>query len=229
MAMRSNVCGQRTKSLMLQRVPLTLWMVNGRKMTLSKSSLSLLMRLLIRLAVASSTSLRTMTPSCFLRRRHFRGGAASSSDAAPRSPPPLPPPVDAPRAPPRGRGATTYYVPGFPGAKIAYYEDSQIFEATCGNKAKHGRCRKTKTRIGGIGEEMIFKPQKGRPCGFLLAWILHGHACTVRTDHLCFETSWQQRKDARASLKACAAGRALLERERPKAADDMLSEMEEPP
>jgi hypothetical protein len=157
------------------------------------------------------------------------GGAGSSSDAAPRSPPPLPPPVDAPRAPPRGRGATTYYVPGFPGAKIAYYEDSQIFEATCGNKAKHGRCRKTKTRIGGIGEEMIFKPQKGRPCGFLLAWIQHGSACTVRTDHLCFETSWQQRKDARASLKACAAGRALLECERPNAAHDMLSEMEEPP
>eukprot|EP00971_Amphidinium_carterae_P348227 6490393-Amphidinium_carterae.1 len=96
------------------------------------------------------------------------------------------------------------------GGVLTFYATSGVFHARCGVPG-HGRC--ILTRSGQPGR----KPEQGRPCGFLCAWLQCGHKHSTKAGHWQKHLwpSREQRLEARAQLESTAAGLELLQHERP--------------
>ena len=67
------------------------------------------------------------------------------------------------------------------GGSLAYYAGSQQFNALCRNTAHVGECRMTRTKNADSTERNM---AKGRPLGFLQAWLLAAEDYQTAEDHM---------------------------------------------
>ena len=97
----------------------------------------------------------------------------------------------------------------FPGA-IRYSAPDKKFYATCPDK-RHGRCVATRTSNPGS------KKSKGRPLGFLAAWLLSHAGCLTQADHVfgC-RPSKVLRARARRDLARSPNAASFFQKEAPK-------------
>ena len=125
-------------------------------------------------------------------------------------------------------GIITYFLPMLPGAKLSFYPKKGIFEATCCNELQHKRCRKTypnyfpKSII-----DQIARPQSGRPCAYLMAWLVDGNDQPIQSQHLSFRPAAARRRHFRLLLKGSDVGKLLLSKERPKEPDEASEHSED--
>eukprot|EP00971_Amphidinium_carterae_P205383 4076238-Amphidinium_carterae.1 len=110
------------------------------------------------------------------------------------------------------------------GSKLSYYQSKASFEARCAC-AGHIACVLTRRGTG------VLSKSKGRPLGFLMAWLMWGQQCSDKAAHRNKE-KWKAeltldvRKKARQTLLALTNGLELASHEREKD-DDELSEPED--
>lgn len=110
----------------------------------------------------------------------------------------------------RGRSALTFIVPG---GMVAFYENKQVFQATCDNAA-HGMCKLTRTCRGTASGSS----RAGRPVAFLAAWLANGQTLATKEDHWrreVLDSSLEQRRSLRERFKQSPDGLRLLSFERP--------------
>ena len=102
-----------------------------------------------------------------------------------------------------------------PHGVIRYYATTLRFAAQCA-AATHGNCRRER--------KVTAAPGKGRPLGFLAAWLEAGPAHANQEEHLHIATfiPLEQRREARARLLADPSARELLEYELPPALGEDL-------
>jgi len=97
-----------------------------------------------------------------------------------------------------------------PGGYIQFYAKDDRFTATCENPL-HGSC--VVTRYAKPRSRM-----KGRPCGFLSAWLASGALTEDKEAHFGMvrdiEADFECRRDARVHMMAQPDGPLLLSRER---------------
>lgn len=97
----------------------------------------------------------------------------------------------------RGK-ATTEVVIG--AHNLAYYANKQEFHAYCKHPAHGKQCCKVKTSRG---HPSPTQAARGRPCGFLLAWLMLGDTKDIRSSDEDKWVSWptlQERREARRLL-----------------------------
>ena len=150
---------------------------------------------------------------------------ASPSQDPPVHPPPPPdfegPPIARPRRPTRAFSVfNTEY------GKVTHYITGHRFEAVC-RFPGHGDCRLTRTANGPSGTAMLTDPHRGRPLGFLVAWlkaaspVLPGEVST----HKFHKPNYAARRAARTIIKnAEEPASNILDCERQQAAYEPDSE-----
>ena len=116
-------------------------------------------------------------------------------------------------------------IPGTPlvgHIRITDLDGRRELYATCPCKAEHGTCIKTRTVNPGR------RKGKGRPLGFLAAWLRGAKQAGIetKTDHMRFEPSLAQRREARMALAEKPSAARYFAFERPKGAGE-ASEPEE--
>lgn len=114
-----------------------------------------------------------------------------------------------------------------PGGILRFYANKQQFAATCDNHL-HGKC--VMTRQSTAAKASARTPNilaKGRPLGYLAAWLAMGPGHTSKDDHWDKDKqpTLEARRAARLKLAEHHHGRLLLSHERPKRA----GEDDEPP
>lgn len=122
----------------------------------------------------------------------------------------------------RGSATLTFHVAG---GSISYYPSKTAFEAVC-NHPEHGRCVVTRTSRAMAGSRR--GPESGRPVGFLAAWLAAGQSRASKQEHWateCFDRPHAERAAFRVAIGGSAAGRTLLECERPAGPDEDLEPM----
>ena len=105
-----------------------------------------------------------------------------------------------------------------PGGVLRFYANKNAFVATCSNPA-HGKCEKTRqstlaAKVTGNSSANVLA--KGRPLGYLTAWLAMGHHAVDKEQHWDPEhaPSHPTRAAARAALAAVPRGDLLLAKER---------------
>ena len=131
--------------------------------------------------------------------------------------------ADPPAAGLKGKADAFFVWPGGHGI-IRYYKSSQIFTAEC--KCGHDKCIKTRQSTAGASMSTSKNPSrniqaKGRPLGYLGAWLLDGRNHVSKVEHWAREneilaTILEKRVAARNVLKSDAEAAALLNAERPQ-------------
>ena len=105
-----------------------------------------------------------------------------------------------------------YYVPQFPGARITWYRSKlQFYAYCCDEKTGHSlACRLTRSCRGPTS--VYHSPQRGRPLGFMLAWILSCDAevTKLQSDHLLWIPPMVARLAARKQLDRRLGDRASI-------------------
>lgn len=96
-----------------------------------------------------------------------------------------------------------------PGGSIRYYPNSGRFSAFCECEAHSGAkvCRREKRIARTVGD--------GRPLGFLMAWLAHGHEFEDKESHLVAGAffDWGTRKEHRDILRGLAGSAPFFEAE----------------
>jgi len=124
----------------------------------------------------------------------------------------------------RGSADVVFVLPDGCGV-IKYYGKSSNFTAEC-KCANHQKCTKTRQSTSAANLSTVKTPSinmqaKGRPLGYLTAWLLDGKNHTSKSEHWAREneilaTVFDERVSARNMLALHADGLQLLEKERPK-------------
>ena len=127
----------------------------------------------------------------------------------------------------KGTADAFFVLPGDNGI-IRYYNNSKQFTAEC--KCGHQKCIKTRQSTEAASVATSKKPShnalaKGRPLGYLTAWLLDGHNHESKAAHWAQEneilaTTFDKRLAAREILKANATAADLLSSERPRRHDE---------
>ena len=76
---------------------------------------------------------------------------------------------------PRVMAACNAHVPG---GRLAFYESTGCFQATCD---QHPSC--SITRIGRKAKASLLKPSKGKPLGLMVAWLQKAAECPTKQAH----------------------------------------------
>ena len=109
------------------------------------------------------------------------------------------------------------------GGILKYYSNKQAFTAEC---SEHASCVKTRQATPGAAMAKAKHPgpalqAKGRPLGYLAAWLRDGSNHTTKDDHWKSPPpTWAVRDASRRSVAASEAGRTLLSHERAKRLDE---------
>jgi len=111
------------------------------------------------------------------------------------------------------------------GGVIRYYENKKAFTATCGN-ADHNRCVVTRTAqaAANASSTNINVSAKGRPLGYLVAWLSMSDGCVDKAQHWSVDNApdHAHRTASRTELETnpSAAAAALLAKERAQRAGE---------
>ena len=141
-----------------------------------------------------------------------RGDLDADGGAPPEVPPPVPPPDEVDEDVP-------FFTVQVEGGHITWYRNTNDLVATCSCGPHQPRCRRTRTaNIGAIR-------WKGRPLGFLLAWLVT-HECASKADHDQYRPSVAQRRQCRQDFKTKNGSGFLRRKERRRHTDEEDSEPE---